>query len=124
MAVEYLADNSRSWVAGADLSAVKYRFVKQHTTAGQVVLCAAGEHPVGVMQAGEASGRAVAVLRPPATSKVTAGATLTAGQKLASGANGVAVPWVAGYGVVGTADSASVTSGLVSVTLAVFGGTA
>lgn len=123
MAVEYLAGNARSWVAGADLSAVKYRFVKEHTVAGQVVLCGAGEAPVGVMQAGEATNRAVAVLRPPATSKVTAGQTLTAGQAVASGASGVAVPWVAGYAMVGWADAASVTSGIVSVTLNVQGGT-
>ena len=124
MAVEYLAGNARSWNAGADLSAVKYRFVKQHTVADQAVLCQAGDPPIGVMQEGRATGQAVAVLRPPASSKVTAGATLTAGQKVAAGALGVAVPWVAGYSIAGTADSASVTSGIVTVSLETFGGTA
>lgn len=123
MAVEYTTVGPTSYVAGANLSATHYRFVKMHTVAGQVVLCGAGEASVGVVQEGGASGTAVAVLRPPARSKVTAGATLTAGQTVASGANGLAVPWVAGYGVAGVAESASVTSGLVTVSLATFGGT-
>jgi hypothetical protein len=123
MAVEYLAGNARSWNAGADLSAVKYRFVKEHSTAEQIVLCGAGEAAVGVVQEGRPAGQACAVLRSPASSKMTAGATLTAGQTVASGALGVAVPWVAGYAVNGWADTASVTSGIVTVTLATFGGT-
>ena len=124
MAVEYPAQGPTSYVAGANLSAYKYRFVKMHTTAGQVVLCNSGDAPIGVLQAGEVSGSAVAVLRGPARSKVTAGQTLTAGQVLASGASGVAVPWVAGYAVAGVAELASVTSGILTVSLATFGGTA
>lgn len=124
MAVEYTAQGPTSYVAGADLSATHYRFVKMHTVAGRVVLCGPGEQPVGVVQEGMASGSAVGVLRPPARSKVTAGQTLTAGQKLAAGASGVAVPWVSGYAVAGFAEAASVTSSLVTVTLATFGGTA
>ena len=124
MAVEYPGAGATSYVAGADLSAVKYRFVKNHTTADQVVLCNPGDAPVGVLQAGETAGKAVGVMRPPSRSKVTAGQTLTAGQRLAAGASGVAVPWVAGYAVAGWAESASVTSGIVTVSLATFGGTA
>jgi hypothetical protein len=124
MAVEYPGFGPTSYLAGADLSAVKYRFVMANTTAGQVVLTTAGSHAVGVMQEGAITGAAVPVLRAPARSKVTAGATLTAGQKLAAGALGVAVPWVSGYAVAGWAESASVTSGLVTVTLATLGGTA
>lgn len=124
MAVEYSAQGPTSYVAGANLSDSHYRFVKMHTTAGQVVLTAAGEQAVGVVQEGAASGSAVPVLRPPARSKVQAGATLTAGQKLAAGASGKAVPWAAGFAVAGFAESASATDGLVTVSLAVFGGTA
>lgn len=127
MAVEYPGFGPTSFVAGADLSAVKYRFVKLDTAAGdpgRVVLTGAGDHAVGVMQEGATTAAAVPVLRPPARSKVTAGQTLTKGQKLAAGALGVAVPWVSGYAVAGWAETASITSGLVTVTLETAGGTA
>ena len=123
MAVEYLAGNARSWNAGADLSAVKYRFVKQHTVADQVVLCQAGDPAVGVVQEGRATGQAWPCCARRRPRRSPPARRFTAGQTVAAGALGVAVPWVAGYSVAGTADSASVTSGIVSVTLETFGGT-
>lgn len=124
MAVEYPSGAVTSFVAGANLAATHYRFVKNHTTAGQVVLCTAGDAAIGVVQEGAASGAAVAVMRPPGRSKVTVGSTITAGQALASGSNGTAVPATGGAKVVGWAEGAGATSGLVTVTLAGYGGTA
>lgn len=126
MAVEYTAQGPTSYLAGANLTTdTKYRFVKADTTAGRVALCGLGEFPIGVMLEGATTGAAVAVLRPPARPKVTAGATITAGQRLASDANGQAVPHVANYAVVGWAETASATSGLVTVTMvSTYGGTA
>jgi hypothetical protein len=124
MSVQYPAQGATSFVAGADLSLTHFRFVKNHTVAGQVVLCAAGNAAIGVVQEGLIAGRAVAVLQPPARSKVQAGQTLTAGQPVAAGANGVAMPATAGAKIVGWTESASETSALVTVTLATYGGTA
>lgn len=50
-----------SFVAGADLSALQYSFVKQHTTANQVVKCGAGEQMLGILQNAPASGEVAEV---------------------------------------------------------------
>lgn len=39
-----------NFLAGADLSALQYSFVKLHTVQGEVVKCGAGERPVGILQ--------------------------------------------------------------------------
>lgn len=125
MAVEYPAGQVTSYLAGANLTtAMKYRLVKPSTTAGRVELCTAGSAAIGVMLEGATTGAAVAVMRAPARAKVTAGATITAGAALASDASGQAVPATANQSVVGWAESASATSGLVTVTLGAMGGTA
>lgn len=123
MAVEWLV-HPRTYLAGTNLSGLQFRFVKMDTVAGRVALPGTGEQPVGVMLEGATTNAAVAVTRAPAAPKVVAGATLTAGQKLATNAEGKAIPWAAGYAVVGWAETASATSGIVTVSLATFGGTA
>lgn len=50
-----------SLIAGADLSAAQYLFVKADTTDGQVVLCGDGENAIGVLVNAPASGEAAVV---------------------------------------------------------------
>lgn len=129
MAVEYTAQGPTSYLAGANLTdasgnGLQYRVVKASTTAGRVELCGAGGAYVGILLEGATTGDAVAVLRPPGRAKVLAAATITAGQALASNASGQVLPATAGQSIVGWAESASATSGLVTVTLGAMGGTA
>jgi hypothetical protein len=77
-----------SLVAAVDLSSLQYRAVKQHTTAGQVTKCGAGEAAIGILQNAPAAGEA-ALVRISGTSKVYAYNGFTAGDALASAdANG------------------------------------
>lgn len=50
-----------NYVAGADLSALQYSFVKLHTTANQVVKCGAGEEMIGILQNAPESGEVAEV---------------------------------------------------------------
>lgn len=50
-----------NFVAGADLSALQYSFVKLHTTADQVVKCGAGERSIGILQNAPESGEVAEV---------------------------------------------------------------
>lgn len=76
-------------VAGADLSAAQYKFVKLNTTANQVVLCGDGEDGDGVLQNDPTSGQAATVCIGGVT-KVLLGGTVAAGGVVSSGAAGIA----------------------------------
>jgi hypothetical protein len=88
--------NPFSWVAGADLSALQYRFVKMGTTAGQVVIGTAGAVCIGVLQNDPTSGRGAAVQTLAGTvtkigASTTGSAGIAANDPIRSGANGIAI---------------------------------
>lgn len=80
-------------IAGADLSANQYCFVKTDAN-GQAVLAAAGEPVIGVLQNKPASGQAAQV-RIYGVSKVVAGGAVAKGALVASDATGKAKTAVA-----------------------------
>lgn len=83
-----------SLVAGADLSAKQYRFVK--LSSGQVVACSATtDRPIGVLQNDPTSGQA-AIVRLSGWTKVEADAAITVDAVLGTSADGQAAIYVAG----------------------------
>jgi hypothetical protein len=82
-------------VAGADLSALQYNFVKINSS-GQAVACAAAtDIPVGVLQNAPTSGQEAEVLIVGGT-KIVAGAAIGEGALVGTGSTGKAVALVAG----------------------------
>lgn len=81
-------------LAGADLSAGQYLFVKINN-AGRVVLCGDGEPGIGVLQNKPTSGQAAAI-QVGGRTKVKAGGVIAIGAYIASGASGVAKTAVLG----------------------------
>lgn len=75
-------------IAGADLSAAQYCFVKTNSTAKTIVLCGDGEDAFGVLQDKPTSGQAACVAIGGVT-KLKIGASVTAGTAISSGANGL-----------------------------------
>ncbi len=84
-------------VAGADLSALQYTFVKQNSSGQVVAVAAATDVPIGVLQNAPTSGQEAEVLVTGGT-KLKAGATVTLGTHFLIGttAAGVATPLAAG----------------------------
>lgn len=83
-----------SLVAGADLSAKQYRFVK--LSSGQVVACSATtDRPIGVLQNDPTSGQA-AIVRLSGWTKVEADAAIVVDAVLGTSADGQAATYVAG----------------------------
>jgi len=78
-----------SRVAGADLSALQYTFVKLSTTDTVVTCTAATDIPIGVLQNAPTSGQEAEVLIVGGT-KLTAGATIAIGNILGVTATGTA----------------------------------
>ena len=77
-------------VAGADLSALQYNFVKLNSS-GQAIACAAAtDVPVGVLQNAPTSGQEAEVLIVGGT-KIVAGAAITLPANIGTGATGKAV---------------------------------
>ena len=76
-------------VAGADLSALQYTFVKLSTTDTVVTCTAATDIPIGVLQNAPTSGQEAEVLIVGGT-KLTAGATIAIGNILGVTATGTA----------------------------------
>jgi hypothetical protein len=77
-------------VAGADLSALQYNFVKLNSS-GQAVACSgATDVPVGVLQNAPTSGQEAEVLIVGGT-KIVAGAAITVPNAIGTGATGKAV---------------------------------
>jgi hypothetical protein len=109
-------DTGAGFVAGADLSALKHTFVKMGTVDGTVVSCGAGEAAVGVLMEGCLSGQAaaVAVGRQP---KVKAGEAIERGDKIASGAAGVAVVAETGDYVLGVAQTSGASGEVITLNL-------
>lgn len=84
-------------VAGADLSALQYTFVKQNSSGQVVAVAAATDIPLGVLQNAPTSGQEAEVLVVGGT-KLKAGATVTLGTHFLLGTTsaGAATPLAAG----------------------------
>lgn len=86
---------SASFVAGGDLSAKQYYFVKLNSS-GQVVIIAANtDKPIGILQNAPASG-GVAEVMLYGISKVSADADLTVGNQIGASADGQAAAYAPG----------------------------
>lgn len=84
-------------VAGADLSALQYTFVKQNSSGQVVAVAAATDIPIGVLQNAPTSGQEAEVVVNGGT-KLKAGATITLGTHFLLGttSTGTATPLAAG----------------------------
>jgi hypothetical protein len=99
--------------AGADLSTHQYKLVK--LSSGAVVLCGAGERPLGVLQNAPASGEIAIVRTHGATIVKADGTGVTQDNSVSSAANGVAratTNAATGLGVVDTSDAGAATDPL------------
>lgn len=86
---------SASFVAGGDLSAKQYYFVKLNSS-GQVVIIAANtDKPIGILQNAPASGGTAEVMLY-GISKVSADADLTVGNQIGASADGQAAAYAPG----------------------------
>ena len=114
MAVMQSRDN-RTYIAGADLSAAQFKFVK--ISGANVILAAtAGEQCIGVCIVGGASGAAVTVTRGGSV-MVTAGATITAGAAVSTDAAGLAKAAAPGNLIMGYAREAGVNGQVIEIEL-------
>lgn len=91
---------ARTFVAGADLSTAQYKFVKLNSSGQVILVSAATDRPVGVLQNSPASGGQAAVTIVGGT-KVLAGGTASAGNPMFSGSAGTAVTLT--FGTTGSA---------------------
>lgn len=84
-------------VAGADLSALQYTFVKENSSGQVVAVAAATDVPIGVLQNAPTSGQEATVLVTGGT-KLKAGATITLGTHFVLGTTsaGAATPLAPG----------------------------
>jgi len=112
MAVEEII-YSTSVIAGADLSAKQFYCVKLNTS-GQMVLSGAGENALGILQDKPASFQVGAVCCL-GKSMAVYGASVTAGQNLASDASGKLVPATGSDAVVAVAAESGSSGDICSV---------
>lgn len=84
-------------VAGADLSALQFTFVKQNSSGAVVAVAAATDIPIGVLQNAPTSGQEATITVTGGT-KLKAGATITLGTHFILGTTsaGAATPLTAG----------------------------
>jgi len=107
--------DNRTYIAGADLSAAQFKFVK--ISGANVILAAtAGEQCIGVCIVGGASGAAVTVTRGGSV-MVTAGATITAGAAVSTDAAGLAKAAATGNIIMGYAREAGVNGQVIEIEL-------
>lgn len=108
-----------SFVAGGDLSAKQYHFVKLNSSGQVVIVAAATDKPLGILQNAPASG-GVAEVMLAGISKVVADADLAIGDQIGASSDGQAATYAPGtdttkyiVGEVLTANTAA--GGIVSV---------
>lgn len=77
-------------VAGADLSAKQYCFVKFGADASKVVLCGAGQKAIGVLMNAPALGQVAEIAILGGGAKVKSAGTIAFGASISSDANGLA----------------------------------
>lgn len=118
MAVTQSRDN-RTLIAGADLSAAQFTFVKLDAAA-KAVACADGDAAFGVLEVPAASGKAVTVT---VSGKVMVkcGGTVTVGGPVGIDAAGKAVNAASTDVIVGTAYEAGVNGQLIAIEIALAG---
>ena len=101
-------------VAGADLSALQYTFVKLNSSGEAIAAAAATDIPIGVLQNAPTAGQEAEVLIVGGT-KIVAGAALSDGALIGTSSTGKAVALVAGTDttkyVVGTVLTESAADG-------------
>jgi hypothetical protein len=112
MAVEEIIYNT-SVIAGSDLSAKQFYCVKLNAS-GQMVISGAGENALGILQDKPASGQVGAVCCL-GKSMAIYGASVTAGQNLASDASGKLVPATGSDAVVAVAAESGSSGDICSV---------
>lgn len=114
MAIEHTL-GTVSLVAGADLSAKQYTFVKTNTS-GKVVSSGDGERGVGVVQDKPTADKAT-MIATSGISKVLCGGNITNGAAVTSDANGRAVAATTGKQIMGFALEAGANNRIISVLL-------
>lgn len=114
MAVTQSRD-TRTVIAGADLSAAQYKFVKLDSAA-EAVLAGDGEQAFGVCEVGAAEDNAATVVVTGKT-MVKAGGTVTAGGAVGVDANGLCVDAAASDIIMGYATEAGVTNQIIAIEL-------
>ena len=114
--------DTRTEIAGADLSAAQFKFVTLDSGAVVTLAGTAGEAVYGVLIVGAATGRAVTVIRSGSV-MIEAGGTITAGAAVATDANGDAVAATTGDIIAGYAKEAAVDGQIIEIEL-VTGGNA
>jgi len=108
--------DTRTFIAGEDLSSAQFKFVTLESD-GQVDLAdAAGENAIGVCIVGGAAGAAVTVVIS-GSCMVEAGGVITAGAAVQTGADGAALAAAAGDVVLGYAREAAVDGQIIEVEL-------
>ena len=106
--------DTRTEIAGADLSAAQFKFVTLDAGGVVTVAGAAGEQAYGVCIAGAASGKPVTVVRS-GSCLVEAGGTIAAGAAVQTGADGTALAAAIGDVVMGYAKEAAVDGQIIEV---------
>lgn len=105
-------------VAGADLTAAQYRFVKGNGANGVIRCGTAGEKALGVLQNDPIQGEAATVAIDTSTTKVVAGGVIAQDAEVTTDNEGRAVAAAAGNFVLGTAQIAAGAAGeIISVLL-------
>ena len=107
--------DTRTVIAGADLSAAQFKFVKLDAAA-EAVLAGNGESAFGVCLVGALEDNAATVVVTGKT-MVKAGGTVTAGGAVASDAAGLCVDAASNDIVMGYATEAGVTSQIIAIEL-------
>ena len=108
--------DTRTFVAGEDLSAAQFKFVTLESD-GQVDLAdSAGENCIGVLLVEGEAARAVTVIMTGSV-MVEAGGTVTAGGAVATDATGRAVDATTGDIIMGYAREAGVTNQVIEIEL-------
>lgn len=108
--------DTRTEIAGADLSAAQFKFVTLESTGKVILANSAGEQAYGVVIVGAAADRAVTVVRTGSV-MVEAGGTIAAGAAVATNAAGKAQTAATGNIVMGYAKEAGVSGQLIEVEL-------
>lgn len=117
----YLAPRIQAFKAGADLSSHQYKFVKFNTDETEVVLCGDGEAAIGVVMNAPASGGDAEVARPGGGALLKIGASITAGDLVASGANGTGDAGTSGDPAIARADTDGASGDVIPVVLGLDG---
>jgi len=103
--------------AGGDLSAGQYRFVELAADAQVDIVASAGGDAVGVLQNDPSAAGRAATVAVMGVSKVVAGATVAAGDRLQSDANGAAIAAASGDIVLGRALTGGAAGDVIEVLL-------